>query len=140
MKLLHAMLRITDIDKTLAFFKLLGLEENRRRENAAGRYTLIFLREAGSQSDVEIELTYNWDRTEGYAIGKNFGHLAFEVEDINAKCDELREHGIDMLRPPRDGYMAFIRTPDGISIELLQRGNAILPREPYLSMPNQGEW
>ncbi|HET9113434.1 MAG TPA: VOC family protein [Burkholderiales bacterium] len=140
MKLLHAMLRVTDVDKTLAFFKLLGLEENRRRDYATGRFTLIFLREISSQSEVEIELTYNWDRAEPYAIGKNFGHLAFEVEDINEKCDELREHGIVIARPPRDGYMAFIRSPDGISIELLQRGNAIEPREPYLSMPNQGEW
>lgn len=140
MKLLHAMLRVTDVNKTLAFFKLLGLEENRRRENAAGRDTLIFLREAAAQSEVEIELTHNWDRTDPYPIGKNFGHLAFEVEDINAKCDELREQGIAILRPPRDGYMAFIRTPDGISIELLQRGGAISPREPYVSMQNQGEW
>lgn len=140
MKLLHAMLRVTNVDKTLAFFKLLGLEENRRRDSPNGRFTLIFLREKSTQSEIEIELTYNWDRTEPYAIGKNFGHLAFEVEDINAKCDELREHGIIIARPPRDGHMAFIRSPDGISIELLQRGDAIMPREPYLSMPNQGEW
>ena len=140
MKLLHVMLRVRDVEKSLAFFKLLGLMENRRRENAAARYTLIFLREATAQSGIEIELTHNWDRTDNYTIGRNFGHLALEVDDINRTCDELRAHGVIIARPPRDGAMAFIRTPDGISIELLQRGAAIEPREPYLSMPNDGEW
>ena len=140
MKLLHAMLRVRDIEKTLAFFKLLGLQESRRHDNTAARYTLVFLREASALSAIEIELTYNWDRTEDYLIGRNFGHLAFEVDDINQKCDEFRAQGVIIARPPRDGNMAFIRTPDGISIELLQCGGAIEPREPYLSMPNNGEW
>ena len=140
MKLLHVMLRITDIEKSLAFFSLLGMIENRRRENSAGRYTLIFLRQQSSTSTIEVELTYNWDRTESYSIGNNFGHLAFEVDDIYQICDELQQHGIVISRPPKDGHMAFIKSPDGISIELLQRGDSLVPKEPYLSMPNVGVW
>jgi len=137
MKFLHAMLRVTDPDATVAFFQLLGLEERRRRDVPQGRYTLIFLAAPGD--DAEVELTHNWDEG-GYSGGRNFGHLAFQVDDIYAVCSRLMDGGVTINRPPRDGRMAFIRTPDNISIELLQKGEALAPAEPWASMPNTGEW
>lgn len=140
MKLLHTMLRVKDLERALHFFGMLGLKEHRRMNSSGGRFSLVYLREEGSSSDIEIELTHNWDRLEEYTVGNSFGHIAFEVDDINQKCDELRSHGAIIARPPRDGAMAFVKTSDGLSIELLQRGGGIRPREPYVSMPNQGEW
>jgi lactoylglutathione lyase len=140
MKLLHLMLRVIDLDRSIAFFRLLGLHEVRRKESEAGRFTLVYLQELGTPAGFEIELTLNWGRTEPYGGGNNFGHIAIEVDDINAKCDELAAHGAVIARPPRDGRMAFVKTPDGISIELLQRGGAIEPREPYTTMANVGTW
>ena len=138
MKFLHAMLRVSDPDATVAFFQLLGLEERRRMENEAGRFTLIFL---GVPSDEggEVELTHNWDPQE-YAGGRNFGHLAYQVDDIYGTCQRLMDAGVTINRPPRDGHMAFVRTPDNISIELLQKGGSLPPAEPWASMPNTGEW
>ena len=138
MKFLHAMLRASDPDASVAFFQLLGLEERRRKDNPAGRFTLIFLGVPGDEGG-EVELTVNWDET-GYGGGRNFGHLAFEVDDIYECCARLNDQGVTINRPPRDGRMAFVRSPDKISIELLQKGEAQLPREPWLSMANQGEW
>ncbi|WP_353204966.1 VOC family protein [Sphingomonas sp.] len=150
MKYLHTMIRVTDPDATVAFFKLLGLEEVRRMESAAGRFTLIFLATPedmtapGQRASAEVELTYNWP-TEGqapevYTGGRNFGHLAYYVDDIYATCQRLMDGGVTINRPPRDGNMAFVRTPDLISIELLQDGAALAPAEPWASMPNVGEW
>ena len=146
MRYLHTMVRVTDVDKSLAFFcGLLGMTEIRRTENEAGRFTLIFL---ASSDDVEagrahsaplVELTYNWD-PEDYQGGRNFGHLAYAVDDIYAVCQRLMDGGVTINRPPRDGHMAFVRSPDAISIELLQHGEALPPREPWLSMPNTGSW
>ena len=134
---LHTMLRVSDPQATIDFFKLLGLEERRRRDVPQGRFTLIFL---GAGHDVaEVELTHNWDEA-GYGGGRNFGHLAFRVDDIYAMCSTLEGAGVTINRPPRDGHMAFVRSPDGISVELLQRGEALPPREPWASMPNTGEW
>jgi lactoylglutathione lyase len=138
MKFLHSMLRTTDSETTVAFFQLLGLEERRRHDVPQGRYTLIFLGAPGDPGG-EVELTHNWDES-GYSGGRNFGHLAFEVEDIYASCRRLAEGGVTINRPPRDGRMAFVRSPDGISIELLQKGMALAPAEPWSSMPNSGEW
>ena len=138
MRFLHAMLRVSDPQATIRFFTLLGLEERRRIENQAGRYTLIFLGVPGDDGG-EVELTYNWGE-EGYAGGRNFGHLAYEVDDIYASCRRLMDAGVTINRPPRDGRMAFVRSPDGISIELLQKGAAQAPAEPWASMPNSGEW
>ena len=139
MKYLHTMVRVTDIDQSLRFYcDALGLEEIRRREYPQGRFTLVFLAAPGDQ-DAQVELTYNWD-PEQYGIGRAFGHLAYEVDDIYAACRRLQEHGVTINRPPRDGRMAFIRTPDGISIELLQAGGALPPAEPWTSMPNTGAW
>jgi lactoylglutathione lyase len=138
MKFLHAMLRVSDPQATVAFFQHLGLEERRRADNEAGRYTLIFLGIPGD-SGGEVELTWNWDES-GYAGGRNFGHLAYEVDDIYATCLRLIEAGVTINRPPRDGRMAFVRTPDAISIELLQKGKALAPAEPWVSMPNSGQW
>jgi lactoylglutathione lyase len=138
MRFLHAMLRVSDPAATVAFLQHLGLEERRRVDNPAGRFTLIFLGVPGDGGG-EVELTHNWDET-GYASGRNFGHLAYEVDDIHATCQRLIDAGIVINRPPRDGRMAFIRTPDTISIELLQKGQALTPSEPWLSMPNRGEW
>jgi lactoylglutathione lyase len=139
MKYLHAMLRIRDVDKSLHFFcQLLGLVETRRKSSEAGRFTLIFL--ATAPGEPEIELTYNWDVPETYGNARNFGHLAFLVDDIYATCDKLARGGVSILRPPRDGHMAFVKSPDDISIELLQRGEALPPAEPWLSMPNTGSW
>jgi lactoylglutathione lyase len=132
------MLRVSDPQATVAFFQLLGLEERRRRDVPQGRYTLIFLGVPGDQSG-EVELTHNWDEAD-YAGGRNFGHLAYEVDDIHATCARLMAAGVTINRPPRDGHMAFVRTPDSISIELLQKGEALAPAEPWLSMPNKGEW
>ena len=138
MKYLHTMIRVSDVDGTLDFFKLLGLSETHRKDSEAGRYTLIFLA-ADETPDAEIELTYNWDPEE-YSGGRNFGHLAFGVDDIHQACQRLADGGVTINRPPRDGRMAFVRTPDGISIELLQKGEALAPIEPWISMPNTGEW
>ena len=139
MRYLHTMVRVTDIDQSLRFYRdLLGLKEVRRIENEKGRYTLIFLAPAG-QEETPVELTYNWD-PEVYTGGRNFGHLAYEVDDIYAFCDRLQTEGVTINRPPRDGRMAFIRSPDNISIEILQKGEALKPAEPWLSRPNTGQW
>ena len=139
MKYLHTMLRISDIDESLAFFcDALGLEELRRFDNEAGRFTRIFLAAPGD-ADAQVELTYNWD-PEDYGEGRNFGHLAYRVDDIYATCDRLMRKGITINRPPRDGHMAFVRSPDNVSIELLQKGDALAPAEPWASMPNTGHW
>ncbi len=137
MKFLHSMLRVSDPDATIAFFRLLGLEERRRMEVPEGKYTLIFLGMPGDEGG-EVELTHNWDEA-GYDGGRNFGHLAFRVDDIYATCQRLMDHGVTINRPPRDGHMAFVKTPDGISIELLQDGH-LEPAEPWVSMPNSGSW
>jgi lactoylglutathione lyase len=138
MRFLHSMLRVSDPDATIRFFNLLGLEERRRMENEAGRYTLIFLGVPGDEGG-EVELTYNWGE-EGYGGGRNFGHLAYQVDDIYETCGRLMDNGVTINRPPRDGRMAFVRSPDNISIELLQKGEALAPAEPWSSMPNSGEW
>jgi lactoylglutathione lyase len=139
MKYLHTMVRVTNLDASLKFYcNALGLREVRRTENEKGRFTLVFLAAPGDEQ-AQIELTYNWDPEE-YGIGRAFGHLAYEVDDIYATCERLQQHGIVINRPPRDGRMAFVRSPDKISIELLQKGNARAPQEPWASMPNTGEW
>ena len=138
MRFLHSMLRVSDPDATIAFFRLLGLEERRRMENEAGRFTLIFLGVPGDEGG-EVELTYNWDQA-GYSGGRNFGHLAYQVDDIYVTCQRLAEAGVTINRPPRDGHMAFVRSPDSISVELLQKGAALPPAEPWAPMPNTGEW
>ena len=138
MKFLHAMIRVSDPEATIGFFKLLGLEERRRMDNEQGRFTLIFLGVPGDQGG-EIELTHNWGET-GYPGGRNFGHLAYQVDDIYATCQQLMDAGVTISRPPRDGHMAFVRSPDVISIELLQKGASLAPAEPWASMPNTGEW
>jgi lactoylglutathione lyase len=131
------MIRVSDPEETVRFFTLLGLEERRRINNEAGRYTLIFLGVPGDEA--EVELTHNWDES-GYDGGRNFGHLAYRVDDIYATCQRLMDSGVTINRPPRDGRMAFVRTPDNISIELLQEGDSLEPVEPWASMPNSGEW
>ena len=139
MKYLHTMVRITDVDRSLDFYvNKLGLKEIRRIENEKGRYTLIFLAAPGDES-AQIELTYNWDPEE-YTGGRNFGHLAYAVDNIYETCDKLMKGGVTINRPPRDGYMAFVRSPDNISIELLQKDGSLPPQEPWLSMPNTGSW
>ena len=139
MRYLHTMLRVRDLDASLDFFvKKLGLREARRRESQQGRFTLVFL--AAEDPRFEIELTYNWDEKEPYGTGRFFGHLAFEVDDIYEKCAALEAAGVDVLRPPRDGRMAFVKSPDGHSVELLQRGEALPPKEPWASRPSHGEW
>ncbi len=137
MKFLHSMLRVSDPEATIAFFQLLGLEERRRLERPEGKYTLIFMGVPGDESG-EVELTHNWDEA-GYDGGRNFGHLAFRVDDIYATCQRLLDAGVTINRPPRDGHMAFVKTPDGISVELLQQGH-LEPAEPWVSMPNEGSW
>ena len=133
------MIRVVDLDAALHFFvDLLGLIETRRKDVPSGKFTLVFL--ATEPGAPEIELTHNWDQTEPYSAGRNFGHLAFEVEDIYASCIRLQQGGVTMARPPRDGRMAFVRSPDGISVELLQRGEPLERVEPWLSMPNSGSW
>ncbi|MES1984194.1 MAG: VOC family protein [Pseudomonadota bacterium] len=136
-KYLHTMIRVTDIDATVRFFKLLGLDEQKRFDNAQGRFTLVFLAAPGDE-DAQVELTYNWDPQE-YDGGRNFGHLAYRVENIYDTCQRLMDAGVTINRPPRDGHMAFVRTPDNISIELLQDGH-LEPAEPWASMPNTGIW
>ena len=137
---LHTMVRVKDIDTAKRFYcDLLGLEEVRRYDNEAGRFTLVFLAPPG-QHDRPIELTWNWDEKDGYSEGRNFGHLAYGVEDIYAMCDKLQKAGVTINRPPRDGRMAFVRSPDGISIELLQIGDALPRAEPWASMANTGSW
>ena len=138
MRFLHAMLRASDPEATIRFFNLLGLEEWRRMDNEAGRYTLIFLGVPGDDGG-EVELTWNWDEA-GYDGGRNFGHLAYQVDDIYETCRRLMDAGVTINRPPRDGRMAFVRSPDHISIELLQKGEALAPAEPWASMPNSGQW
>jgi lactoylglutathione lyase len=139
MKYLHTMVRVTSLEDSLRFYcDALGLEELRRHENPQGRFTLVFLAAPG-QPDAQVELTYNWD-PENYTGGRNFGHLAYEVDDIYAACGRLQQHGVQILRPPRDGRMAFVRSPDQISIELLQKGEALAPKEPWSNMPNVGSW
>lgn len=146
MRYLHTMVRIRDIDESLDFYvNKFGLEETRRIENEKGRYTLIFLaapgdaERANAERAPTIELTYNWDQ-EAYTGGRNFGHLAYEVDDIYATCQKLQDAGITINRPPRDGHMAFIKSPDGISIELIQKGERLVPQEPWASAENVGSW
>ena len=139
MKYLHTMVRVTDIDASLRFYRdALGLVELSRKDYPQGRFTLVFLHAPGDES-AQVELTYNWDK-ETYDGGRNFGHLAYAVEDIYATCRRLTEHGVTINRPPRDGHMAFVRSPDNISIELLQAGAPLPPAEPWKSMPNTGKW
>ena len=138
MRFLHSMLRVHDPEATIRFFELLGLEERRRNEAPQGRFTLIFLGVPGDEGG-EVELTHNWDPAD-YPGGRNFGHLAFEVDDIYESCKRLMDAGVTINRPPRDGRMAFVRSPDSISVELLQKGAALPPAEPWQSMPNTGEW
>lgn len=143
-RFLHAMVRVTDPDATIAFFNLLGIRETRRFDNAAGRFTLIFLAAPGDEGVAEIELTYNWPPEDGspaetYSGGRNFGHLAYRVENIYETCQRVLDAGHTVHRPPRDGHMAFVKSPDGISIELLQDGH-LEPQEPWASMPNTGSW
>jgi lactoylglutathione lyase len=139
MKYLHTMVRVTDIDASLRFYcDALGLTELSRRDYPKGRFTLVFLAAPGDES-AQVELTHNWD-PQSYDGGRNFGHLAYAVDDIYATCARLAEHGVTILRPPRDGHMAFVRSPDNISIELLQKGESLAPAEPWQSMPNTGSW
>ncbi|WP_448578941.1 VOC family protein [Thermaurantiacus sp.] len=138
MKYLHTMLRVSDPDATIRFFRLLGLQELRRHDNEAGRFTLIFMAVPGNE-DAQIELTHNWDEA-GYTGGRNFGHVAYAVEDIYEVCERLAANGVTINRPPRDGRMAFVKTPDGISVELLQMSGSLPPREPWASAPNIGTW
>ncbi len=137
MKYLHTMIRVSDPSKTIAFFELIGLKEIKRFDNEAGRYTLIFLAAPGDE-DAQVELTHNWDES-GYEEGRNFGHLAYRVDNIYDTCQRLMDGGVTINRPPRDGHMAFVRSPDNISIELLQDGH-LEPAEPWASMPNTGKW
>ena len=146
MRYLHTMVRVKDLEASLHFYcDLLGLQEVRRTENEAGRFTLIFLAapknldQSQAEHAPEVELTFNWD-PEDYSGGRNFGHLAYEVDDIYAACRRLMDGGVTINRPPRDGYMAFVRSPDGVSVELLQKGDALAPAEPWASKPNTGSW
>ena len=139
MKYLHTMIRVQNLESALDFFvNKLGMIEVRRREAPEGRFTLVFLETGPGEST--IELTYNWDQEEPYTVGRNFGHLAYSVENIYQLCEKLQKKGVTILRPPRDGKMAFIRSPDQISVELLQEGDPLPPQDPWLSMPSQGEW
>ncbi|MCL6730758.1 VOC family protein [Sphingomonas hankyongi] len=138
MRFLHSMLRVSDPEATIRFFNLLGIEERRRFDVPQGRFTLIFLGVPGDEGG-EVELTHNWDEV-GYGGGRNFGHLAYEVDDIYETCARLQAAGVTINRPPRDGHMAFVRSPDNVSVELLQKGDRLPPAEPWASMPNTGEW
>ena len=139
MRYLHTMVRVTDLDESLRFYRdLLGLEETRRIDNENGRFTLVFLAPPG-QPEAPVELTFNWD-PEVYTGGRNFGHLAYQVDDIYAFCQKLMDAGVTINRPPRDGHMAFVRSPDNISVEILQKGDRLPPKEPWASMANTGEW
>ena len=143
LEFLHTMIRVSDLDATLSFFKLIGLEEVRRRDFEKGRFTLVFMAAPGQKDIAEIELTYNWPSDgddEVYTGGRNFGHLAYRVDDIYATCDKLMEAGVTINRPPRDGHMAFVKSPDGISIELLQADGSLPAQEPWASMENSGSW
>ncbi|CAM3907240.1 VOC family protein [Roseateles saccharophilus] len=144
MKYLHTMVRVHDLDASMKFYRdALGLREVRRSEHEAGRFTLVYLAAPGDE-DAQIELTYNWPdasgQVEAYGGGRNFGHVAYAVDDIYATCQRLADQGVTINRPPRDGRMAFVRSPDGISVELLQAGPALAPAEPWASMPNTGAW
>ena len=137
---LHAMVRVADLEKSMAFYRLLGLEETRRTDNEGGRFTLVFMSPPG-QENAHVELTYNWDGDEGLpAESRHFGHLAYRVDNIYEMCAHLQANGVVINRPPRDGHMAFVRSPDGISVELLQRGEHLAPQEPWASMENTGSW
>lgn len=137
---LHTMVRVLDLDRSMAFYRLLGLEEIRRIENENGRFTLVFMAPPG-QPECPVELTFNWDGDTGLpSDSRHFGHLAYQVDDIYATCAQLQANGVVINRPPRDGHMAFVRSPDNVSIELLQRGPALPPAEPWASMPNTGHW
>ena len=138
MKYLHTMIRVSDVAATIAFFELLGLKELHRMDSEKGRFTLIFLAAPGDEI-AQVELTHNWDES-GYTGGRNFGHLAYAVDDIYATCQRLSDGGVTINRPPRDGHMAFVRSPDGISVEILQAGESKAPAEPWASMPNTGSW
>ncbi|MCZ6709274.1 MAG: VOC family protein [Gammaproteobacteria bacterium] len=139
MKYLHTMVRVTDLDESIDFYcNKLGLTEAGRYDNEAGRFTLVFLAAPGNE-DAQVELTHNWD-SEPYEGGRNFGHLAYQVDDIYALCQHLMDSGVTINRPPRDGHMAFVRSPDGISVELLQKGSALAPADPWQNMENVGEW
>ncbi len=139
MKYLHTMVRVANLDASLAFYRdALGLELIRTYESEQGRFTLVYLAAPGD-TDAQVELTYNWD-PEAYTGGRNFGHIAYAVDNIYAACERLQQHGVQILRPPRDGRMAFVRSPDGISIELLQSGGALPPEAPWADMPNVGSW
>jgi lactoylglutathione lyase len=139
MKYLHTMVRVSDLELSLKFYRdALGLEVLRTKDVPAGRFTLVFLAAPGD-SAAQVELTHNWD-PEVLSEGRHFGHLAYAVENIYATCERLQSHGVEILRPPRDGYMAFVRSPDSISVEILQMGEALPPRDPWLSMPNSGRW
>ena len=139
MKYLHTMIRVSNPGETIRFFQLLGLREVRRMDNEQGRFTLIFLAAPGDE-DAQVELTHNWDHESGYDGGRNFGHLAYRVDNIYETCRRLMEAGVTINRPPRDGHMAFVRTPDAISVELLQAGEPLAPAEPWASMENVGTW
>lgn len=139
MRYLHTMVRVLNLEETLDFYvNKLGLKEIKRNEYEKGRFTLIFL--ATAPGEPMVELTYNWDQTQAYSVGRNFGHLAYEVDNIYEFCENLQKKGVTILRPPRDGRMAFIRSPDQVSVELLQKGEALAPMEPWVSMSNVGEW
>jgi lactoylglutathione lyase len=141
MRYLHTMVRVRDLPAALRFFcEGLGLQEVRRRDNEKGRFTLVFLGEKAEGDSPQIELTHNWDQTDAYTHGRNFGHVAYQVDDIYAACQRLVDKGYTISRPPRDGHMAFVRSPDLISVELLQKGEPLAPAEPWKSMPNVGEW
>ncbi len=138
MRFLHTMLRVRELDAAIHFFGLLGLRETRRRDSERGQFTLVFL--SAGDGEPELELTHNWDQETPYSGGRNFGHVAYEVDDIYAICQHLADSGVTILRPPRDGRMAFVRSPDQISVELLQKGEALQIKEPWASMASTGEW
>ncbi len=140
MRYLHTMIRVYDLDRALAFFALLGLKPTRRRDSEKGKYTLVFLSTGHPDDPATIELTHNWEEPEPYSGGRNFGHLAYEVDDIYALCQKMQDSGVLISRPPRDGRMAFLRSPDNISIELLQKGDPMPIQEPWASMPSTGSW
>jgi len=140
LKYLHTMVRVADLEKSMAFYALLGLKETRRWDHEQGRFTLVFMAPEG-QEDCPVELTYNWDGDEGLpSDSRHFGHLAYEVDNIYEACQNLMDNGVTINRPPRDGHMAFVRSPDNISIELLQKGDSLAPQEPWASMENTGHW
>ena len=140
LKYLHTMVRVKDLEKTMAFFNLLGLRETKRRDDEGGRFSLIFMAAEGDE-DCPVELTYNWDGDDALpSDSRHFGHLAYGTDDIYALCQHLMDNGITINRPPRDGNMAFVRSPDNISVELLQKGDALAPAEPWASMQNTGHW